>query len=407
MKKIDTLWPERRQAFHKEMQRYLKYMFNDHLRIVLIFGGGAIIYYYSQWVNTLSSKFPIASVMAIVLAFILTISPIITLLKEADVVFLLPLEEKLSTYFNKGMRFSFTIQAFILLASLGAFMPMYARVKGAGFQSFLFLLAILLIIKYWNIRLHWDMLKIAGQEYAWTGQLVRFFMNATFIYFLIDGASLYFIASAILIMLAFTFYVRGIVKGQPIKWEVLIDKEQGRMQMFYRAANMFTDVPQLKGQVKRRRWLDPLFSAIPFDKRYTYRFLYMRTLIRTTEYSGLVVRLTAIAALLVFFNSNLYASIGLSVLFIYLTGFQLLPLLSHHDLKVWPSLYPLERSLKKQAFLQLLLKLLIFQSLFFGLMTIIQGAYVHAIWISLIGLLFAFVFVKGYVAKRMKKNDLY
>ncbi len=75
MKQINTLWPERLQSFYKEVQRYLKYLFNDHFRIVLIFGGGAAIYYYSQWVNTLSPKFPVALVLATLLALFLTFSP--------------------------------------------------------------------------------------------------------------------------------------------------------------------------------------------------------------------------------------------------------------------------------------------------------------------------------------------
>ena len=90
------------QAYTKELRRYFKYMFNDHLLFVLIFGGGAAIYYYSQWVNTLTSGFPVGIIMAVVLGLICSQQArFIHLLKEADIVFLLPLETKLMEIFQE------------------------------------------------------------------------------------------------------------------------------------------------------------------------------------------------------------------------------------------------------------------------------------------------------------------
>lgn len=42
MRQIENLWQERMQAYTKELRRYFKYMFNDHLLFVLIFGGGQL-----------------------------------------------------------------------------------------------------------------------------------------------------------------------------------------------------------------------------------------------------------------------------------------------------------------------------------------------------------------------------
>src|SRR5690606_14407573 len=125
----------------------------------------------------------------------------------------------------------------------------------------------------------------------------------------------------------FSIYLRGLVKNKTIQWELLIEKEQGRMQAFYRVANMFTDVPHLKGQVKRRQWADFIFSSIPYGSEYTYRFLFSRTIVRSSEFSGLVLRLTLISGFIIIFSSNLYLHVAVSLLFLYLTGFQLLPIL--------------------------------------------------------------------------------
>lgn len=401
MKQIDELWQERVQAYIKELRRYLKYMFNDHLLFVFIFGGGAAIYYYSQWVQTLSSSFPIGIVMGVILGIFLAASPIQTLLKEADIVFLLALETKLDRYFKKGIRMSFIIQAYLILLVLAALMPMYVKVTNNGFNSFFWLLAIMLALKFWNLNLHWHMLKLNDPNALIMDQIIRFAINAVLVYFIVEQASYWLIGATLLVLIAFTMYFKDAVKNKLLKWSLLIQKEQTRMQMFYRSANMFTDVPHLKGEVKRRRWLDFMFSGIPYGSGETYRFLYSRTLVRTSEYSGLIVRLTLIAAVLTYLSDNLYVSIGICVLFLYLTGFQLLPLIRHHELKIWTNLYPIPKGQNKQALLGLILTILFIQAVLFAIVALISGSVKDGAIIGGLGVLVAFAFANLYAPKRI------
>ncbi|MBD8003794.1 ABC transporter permease [Bacillus norwichensis] len=407
MKQINELWPERLQEFIKEMRRYFKYMFNDHMKFVLIFGGGAVIYYYSQWVKQLTPDFPISLVMSLVLAFFLTVSPIITLLKEGDMVFLLPLERDLSGYFKKGMKLSFIIQAYLLLFVLAALMPMYFKATGAGLASFLYLFGLLLLLKYWNLRIHWDAMKTMDQGTQIADPLIRFILNASGLYLIVEKASWWFLVAILLIMVAFALFMRASVKNKLLKWELLIEKEQGRMQMFYRMANMFTDVPHLKSKVRRRKWLDPVFHFISFGDKNTFRYLYSRTLVRTSEYSGLIVRLTLIAAVILAFVNNLYVAIGVSLIFLYLTGFQLIPIFKRHDAKVWIHLYPVPSLYKKLDFYRLLVQVLAIQGLVFGAATALSGSFINAGLVLAVSLLFAFVFGRHYAPGRIKKIEQY
>ncbi|RST75173.1 ABC transporter permease [Siminovitchia acidinfaciens] len=407
MKQINELWPERFQEFIKEMQRYFKYMFNDHMKFVLIFGGGAAIYYYSQWVKSITEDFPVSLVMSIVLAFCLTISPIITLLKEADIVFLLPLENELTGYFKKGMKLSFVIQAYILLLTLAALMPLYFKATGAGLAAFIYLFTVLLVLKFWNLKLRWDTLKTNDSGTLAADQIIRFTLNTVILYFIIAKASWWYILAVVLIATAYTLYMRSIVKNKSLKWELLIEKEQGRMQMFYRTANMFTDVPHLKSKVWRRKWLDPLFEFISFGDRNTFRFLYSRTLVRTSEYSGLIIRLTLLACIILYFIDNLYVAVGVAFLFLYLTGFQLLPIYRLHDTKVWVHLYPVPPVYKKQDFYLLLTQVLMLQGLLFALFTLAGGNIVNSGLILLLSIMFAFGFGKQYAPGRIKKMEQY
>ncbi|MCJ8005910.1 ABC transporter permease [Lederbergia wuyishanensis] len=407
MKHIDELWRERFQAYMKELRRYLKYMFNDHLLFVLIFGGGAAIYYYSGWVKTLTSGFPVGIVMAFILGIVLTISPISTFLKEADLVFLLPLETKLGSYFRKGINLSFISQAYIILLILAACMPMYVQVTGNGFSMFFFMLFLAFGLKIWNLMVHWQMLKIRDSYIHVYDWIIRYIFNFLLFYFFIEKASFWFFGVVLLIMAVFTIYVREAAKNKTIKWEILIEKEQGRMQAFYHAANMFTDVPHLRGKVKRRRWLDPVYSIIPYGSEHTYRFLFSRTLIRTSEFSGLIIRLTLITILIILFSGNLYLSVVISVLFLYLTGFQLFPLIRKHELKIWTSLYPVEQSQKRHAFLRLLLKVLLAQAVLFGICALISTGFRNGIIVFVISVLFTFVFAKIYAPGRVSKLEKY
>ena len=78
---------------------------------MFIIGAGA--YYYQQWLQTLTTSFPTALVMAVLIGLVLTAGSIQTLLK-ADLVYLLPVEEKLKPYFTKAFLFTFMIQLYII-----------------------------------------------------------------------------------------------------------------------------------------------------------------------------------------------------------------------------------------------------------------------------------------------------
>ncbi len=100
-----ALWKERFRHFLQEVRTYSKYVFNDHLKFIFVFIIGAGAYYYQQWLQTLTPSFPTALVMAVLLGFVLTAGSIQTLLKEADLVYLLPVEQKLKPYFTKAFLF--------------------------------------------------------------------------------------------------------------------------------------------------------------------------------------------------------------------------------------------------------------------------------------------------------------
>ncbi len=366
------LWKERLAWTSKELSRYLRYIFTGHLVIVFMFLLGSGAYYYQEFVKKLQPDFPAALIMATITGIFLTYSPIYTFLLEADRIFLLPLESKLSSYFKKSIMISFVIQIYILLMILALFMPMYVKVYQGSFQSFFIFLLVIAVIKFWNLLQRWQIQHFVNPQIHLIDSLVRYGLNLLSLYFLFTNGIIW-MGGMILILIILFGACRKQTKEKGVKWEFLIDLEEKRMTSFYRIANLFTDVPKLKDRVKRRRWLDWLLGWISFHSENTYLFLYMRSFLRAGDYFGLFVRLTVIGGAALYLVSFGYGQILLVLLFIYLIGFQLLPLANHHQNKIWVSLYPIDNQLKEKSFLKLLFVILVLVSVILSFVLLVKG----------------------------------
>ncbi|WP_254871051.1 ABC transporter permease [Bacillus sp. Marseille-Q1617] len=404
MNNAENIWKKRVIEYNQELQKYLKYMFNDHLLFVLIFALGGAAFTYNQWVKTLDPTFPAAYIMAVILGLILAWSPVYTFLKEADAVFLLPLENRLTGYFRKSIWISFMFQSYIQLLVLAALMPMYVAVSGNGFKSFLPLLVLVLALKVWNLYVRWFMLRFQEKEAHWIDSFMRFLLSGSILLLILSEASILMIAAVALIMAGYVFYFYHTAKKKNLKWDLLIHLEQQRMLMFYRIANMFTDVPKLKGKVHRRKWLDFIVKT-DFSQSQSYRNLYLRSLVRTSEFSGLYVRLTLIGAVLIYTNQSFIVNILTSLLFLYLTGFQLVPLYKRFDYKIWVLIYPIAKELKTSSFKKVLNQSMMIQSIIFSLPLLLKGMWVEGVIILLAGFVFSLLFSQYYLNQRLKKMD--
>jgi ABC-2 type transport system permease protein len=386
------LWKERFGTFAKETGSYLRYIFNGHLMIVVLFLLGTAAFYYQDWIKTLQSDFPAAWIIAFILAAVLTYSPVQTFLTEADKIFLLPLETKLGDYFRKSVIFSLSLQSYLLLMVLAVLMPLHVKVHGADFKSFFILLIAVILIKLVNLLIRWHVQHYIESSVKMMDSIIRFFINTVLIYFIFSGAQILFAIVPALIFVFLYLYYKKQTADKGLKWEQLIEDEERRMNAFYRVANMFTDVPKLRGRTRRRKWLDWLVNRIPYRQDLAFSHLYIRTFARAGDYFGLLVRLTAIGGAALYFLTYGPGQILFALLFMYLTGFQLLPLWNHHENKLWVSLYPLSEKSRRKSFTSLLLGILIFQTAVFAGMVLIKGELVFGAIILTAGVAFALFF---------------
>ncbi|NEX80346.1 ABC transporter permease [Bacillus thermocopriae] len=396
------LWRNRIGVRVKELNRYLRYIFNGHLVIVLIFLIGSGAYYYQQWIDTLSSNFPAEIIMAIILGLFLAYSPVYNYLLHADQVFLLPLENQLRGYFRWSKISSFIFQGYILLLVLAVLMPMYVKVSGTNYRLFFPILLLLLVVKAWNLVVSWHITYFVPSSVHRSDMAVRYFVNTTFSYLLLKQANFLVLLCIGFIMMIYYYFFHSRTKEIGLKWDLLIEQEEKRMASFYRLANLFTDVPKLKDTVKRRKWLDQFLRGISFSKEKTFLYLYSRTFLRSSDYLGLFVRLTIIGSLAIYFISFGLGQLLLIVLFLYLTGFQLLPLWKHHQNKLWVDLYPVDPKHKQNAFQFLLMVIMSIEAVFFAFMLSIKGEFLYALVGLIIGLMFNWIYVYFYSKNRLK-----
>ncbi|MEH7354792.1 ABC transporter permease [Neobacillus drentensis] len=396
------LWKDRASGRMKDLGRYLRYIFNGHLVIVLLFLVGTAAFYYQKWIETLSTDFPAELFLAVIIGFFVTYSPVYNFLLEADRVFLLPLEDKLKGYFLRSGIASFVFQGYILLMVLAILMPIYAHVNNNSFSPFIPFLVVLLIAKGWNLAVTWKIHYYIESSVQRWDIVVRFFLNAVFSYLLFKQANLILLLIIALIMGFYYYSFLARTKKMSLKWDQLIDHEEKRMASFYRLANMFTDVPKLKDTVKRRKWLDLFISRIPFSHEKTYLYLFSRTFLRSSDYLGLFLRLTVLGALGIYFISFGLGQILLSSLFLYLTGFQLLPLWNHHQNKLWVDIYPVAQKYKTASFYFLLMIILTIQAVIFALFIMIKGEIFISLLALFAGLGFSYIFVYFYGKNRLK-----
>jgi ABC-2 type transport system permease protein len=395
-------WKDRAGKRVKDLGRYLRYIFNGHLVIVLLFVVGSAAFYYQKWVERLSGGFPAELVMAVIIGIFLTYSPVYNFLQEADQVFLIPLEDRLKNYFFRSGAASFVYQGYILLLVLAVLMPLYAHVDQNSYRTFLPFLLVLLIVKAWNLAASWRIdYFVQAAVHLWD-IAVRYFINVLLCFLLFKQANLLFLMGIGIVMVFYfyTFLVR--TKKMGLKWNQLIDQEEKRMASFYRIANLFTDVPKLKDTVRRRKWLDLLMKRISFSQGKTYLYLFSRTFLRSSDYLGLFLRLTIIGTLALYFISFGLGQILMVILFLYLTGFQLLPLWNHHQNKLWVDLYPVEKKYKLDAFHSLIMVILTVQAVIFALFIFIKGEFILALLALLAGVAFNYLFIYFYSKSRLK-----
>ncbi|MBM7690322.1 ABC transporter permease [Enterococcus ureilyticus] len=392
----------------KKMMKYMRYVFNDHFILVCVFLLGGLGFYYSQVLKTLPENFVWGRPIIVVLWLaLLQIGRIATLAQEADKVFILPKEPEMNSYLNRAMRYSFWLPLVTLILMGGMSMPLVVVSTGWAFATFFYFIVMLGILKASHLRLQkYGLYQVSARVYQqWSVLwLVTSFITIALSLYVLPLAG----PVAALVQAAF-FYLVLKKKEQSVAldWESMVQTEKNRMHRIYQFIHLFTDVPEISSSVKRRKFLDPLVHKIKKNSQNTYLYLYARSFLRGSEYSGLFIRLVLVAGVILFFLKEFWISLGVSVLFVYLIGFQLIPIYTQFDYMVMTHLYPVPNEQKKQAVSKLMTVLLFVAAALFSIFVLIALPDLKE-GLLVVGALIieVLLFAKFYVPYRLKKMEV-
>lgn len=397
---MNNLWKKRLNLYLKRMIKYYRYVFNDHFVIALLFLLGGISYTYSNFIKSLNVdlSYPWAKpVVIIALLVMLQFGKVGTLIDEPDKVFLLPQEKGMREYLMKAQKRAWVSNSVIQIVVWIVLLPfIYYGVHLNLVESIILLLS-QVALKVAQVNLFF-IRAFEAKYQAGKYSLILNYVVPLIVYTLGLYASIYF---ALGITVGLILYLKSLPKNKIIQWNYLIDVEKLRLMRKYSFFNLFTDVPQVKKKAKRRKYLDWL---IPKFKN-VYGYLFIRAIIRNGEYSGLYVRLTVIEFIVLLFIPKFWLSLVIGMLFIYLIGFQMLPLYKYFDDNVFVHLYPLETNSKGKEFKSILLALLIINAFIstIAVYIAIQNLLLSGAFLALV-LVESILFVYGYANLRLEKS---
>lgn len=400
-----SIWKQRAALHQKKMMRYMKYVFNDHFMIVCVIFLGAAILGYSDWVKSLSESFYMGKWIAVTVLFIsLFVGKLATLIEPPDAVFLLPLEKQIGPYLKKAVVHSLMLPVAVLAFAAAIMMPLLAVTTKIPFAYFFYFFVVLVLVKGIDLLLQVVQLRQLSIKRQLQLKALRIVLFLSVPILLITLPIFLGLPIILVVLLMASWFMFTTSKEfELFNWEQMVTSEQHRMHRIYQFINLFTDIPALKGKVKRRKYLDAALGCIHIKSTNTYLYLYARTFIRGNEYSGLYLRLTGIAMLVSYFNEQIYLTLFISALLIYLTGFQLLPLRQHHEDMIFTHLYPTADRFKSQALQRLILILLVVEALLITLVSLFTLTFIQVGMLLGVNLCVALLFTFVYLPNRMKK----
>ena len=383
MNNLRDVWSSRFMHYIGEVQKYMQFIFTGHIAIVLVFLIGAGGYQYSEWLKVVSTDFPAEMILAVVLGILVALSRPTTLLREPDQVYLLPSESKMPQYFKKALAWTFWSQIWVVAIVYIVSIPLLKAVTTLTTIDIWSVFFLLLVLKYLSVQGEFSYRYSARGHLVWGDRLIRAILYGLAIYMGLQEQLILAIVLAVISCL-YVIVFRSKCAGEPIPYEHFVNLEQNRMMSFYRFANYFTDVPHLRGSIRRRAWLDWMYTSVPYAKSNAQKYLVFRTFVRTDDHFYLWVRLTAISAVVVAFVDIPVVTWIVAAALSFATTIQLKQALIAGGEFRMDMLYPQPEDARTKAVQQIVRLAMIVQAIIVGLCGIMQPMFFVIIVVILV-----------------------
>ena len=385
MSNIENIFSDRRKKEQELKLTYSKYIFNSHLIMFLIIVLGAVLINYSKWI-AIASKVELYSVYTaatVVFSYYLVSIKIKTYIKEADAVFLLPLEKYYRKVGLKTVINSTVVHIITVIIFYFATKPITNLIGNIDRLSII----MLLIVIIWNNLLKYLQV-IHYKEIIWSKLLlfIVIFMQLLVVFFDDIAIRIIYLIS-IIVLAVFTYYImknagnKLNAKDQEkyvVNWNQAADYDKHRIESYLKFVNMFIDVPLSGVKVSRRKYFDILLPKLTkdnFKKENSFKYYYYRVFLRQENTVYLALRLMLLAVLVIYSFKNTYVS-GLAIIsYSYLTIIQLVPLYKQMSNNIWHSILPVSEDIKIKSYKQLLTSVMIVTTLLLGVVSILLASF--------------------------------
>lgn len=334
---MEQLWRYRVQEFWGEVIPYLGYVIQSGLGFVIAFVFIAGTALYASFLDQIPAGFPVRELGWMLLSPIVAYTTYRTFLQSADLGYLLRLEHRMNRYMKRSVRYSLMPRMVLLMAACLIYWPLYSRADEAPKPLFV-LLAAFVVLKFvaaygaWGERhMHDRRLKLACRiiRYAWSWGAA-----ACWLWLDIGMAGLWTGLGGLI-------YIAVIWKLPKLAfpWEEHIALEQVHRNRIYTFLSGFVDLPTMNNRRFSRPWLHALGNRYAFQKKKAYRYLLVKSFVRS-ELLGIVLRLIVIGIILLWWTKDSVWSSLLLLLLMITIHAQLKALLQLHRHDVWLKLYP-------------------------------------------------------------------
>jgi len=339
---IEAIWRERKHAFFQEILPYTRYIGQSGFLVFLSMIGIVSVIQYIHLLQNMTDDFPIGWIGVFMITPFLCYSPLRTWLKDADIVYVMPMEKNMMAYIQKSMYRSYRRSFFLLTLVVLIYWPFYRHIDVYQGALFIVMLFILKLVNYW---FSWKERQCAWSHHRVILRTARYIMML-----LIMMAWLHFDSKGMLIYtiiaLGMLYMIYRLPTKQHIPWQTLLMEEKRTVRRIYSFLSWFVDVPSQGTIVKMRSYLSWLLRFVPYHKRYTFTYLHAITFART-EIGGISVRLILLGGFITYICADEmvfqgWAAVISFFIFSFVATVQLGSLRQVHRHAIWKHIFPIQ-----------------------------------------------------------------
>lgn len=419
MNNIKNIFDDRRRRERETRVTYSKYIFNSHLVMFLIIVLGAGLINYSQWLEN-ASKLEMKTVFiaaSAIFSYLLISLKVKTFIKEADAIFLLPLEKYYGKVAIKTGIILTTIHLLFLVIFYFIIKPLLSRIGGfsgleeftgiVGAQFFILIVGVMVNVFY----------RLAEAIYFENKFFIKIllFLNIFLPILVVFGKYNYLEYTTFVILIIISIIIvknHSNVKktlllnndiGYALKWNEAAEYDRHREENYLKFVSMFVDVPLNGIKVARRKYFDILLPKLTeknFTVKNSFKYYYYRVFLRQENTVFLALRLMLIAGIIIYSFNNVYVSLVVIISYSYLTIIQLDPLYKQISNNIWHSILPANEEIKIKSFKNLLTAVILITTFILTLLSIVvSGIDYLIIGINILSFVLANLLARVFIAK--------